>query len=375
MAIFITKQDKIDEYFERPEVNQSSLKDLKDGLNNFLASIAKKQKDKEENKPTPDYFLIGGAVDCILTGEEGEFEAKYYVSPLDKKPTEVEIKIIESVFEELKHAGMLQQMEFFDAYDAILAAANEFSWQSRWKDETRVSKIIEAGTDYYEDLKKSFGKEIISSEMYEKIQNICKSLRTNSRTKKYFDREMQSKQENMDFYYQLPIYFSYQGIECKALMDLVVVHKNAQGDIINIEPIDLKTMAGDTLQFNSKIKQHRYDIQAAWYVLALCKYFNVTPAMIERFKFIVESTTNVGTPLVFRISSQTLNHGIEGAPEGYFVSEDEGRELYYPEVKGYKQLMAEYIYYSEQGFKMDKALVDNEDIIELDWTVGIVKRI
>ena len=48
MAIIIAKQDQIEEYFERPEVNQSSLKDLQGGLGNFMAAIAKKERIKKK---------------------------------------------------------------------------------------------------------------------------------------------------------------------------------------------------------------------------------------------------------------------------------------------------------------------------------------
>ena len=104
-----------------------------------------------------------------FAGEEGEFEQQYYVSPLEKKPSEVEIKIIESVFHELVDAGVIDQVEYEDSYDSILAAANEMNWQMRWKSETRVSKLIEAGREYFEDLKNSLGMKIITSEMKNRI--------------------------------------------------------------------------------------------------------------------------------------------------------------------------------------------------------------
>lgn len=373
MGLIITPQADIDAYFASEAINQSSLKNLENGLGGLLASVAKRKKDKEENKPTPDYFLIGGAVDCILTGEEGEFEKKYYVSTLEKKPSEVEVGIVESVFTELLGNNVpLEDNEFSDNPDAILAAANEAGWQMRWKTETRVAKLIAAGEEYFEDLKDSLGMEILTSEMRENIDRIVNSLKFNPKTKKYFDRELQAAQENMDFYYQLPIYFTYEGVECKALMDLVVVHKNAKGEIIKIEPIDLKTMSGSTLTFVSKVKQHRYDIQAAWYTMALAKHFNLSEDKIEAFKFVVESTTGVGTPLVFEISEDTLNHGRYGAEEGYFVSEDGMRDIYYPPRKGYKQLMGEYVYYQEQGFREDIIFEKYPDIIQIDWLKGIV---
>lgn len=372
MAIIISSQSMVDDYFESEDVNQSSLKDLAGGLDAFLAAIAKKKKDKEENKPTPDYFLIGGGVDTILTGEEGEFEKQYYVSTLEKKPSEAEIQIIGSVFDELAGNNVVDQVNFEDCYDAILAAADEFGWQRNWKAETRVKKIVEKGTEYFEDLKSSLGMKILTSEMRQRIDNVVTSLKNNPRTKKYFDRELQAEQENMDFYYQLPIYFTYEGVDCKALMDLVVVHKDNDGNIIKIEPIDLKTMSGNTLQFNSKIKQHRYDIQAAWYVHALQQHFGCSEDKIMPFKFIVESTTNLGTPLVFEITEETLAHGQLGS--GILTIQDQvsGRALYYPAVKGYKQLMADYIYYSNQGFQEDKVLENNPGIIKIDYLKGIV---
>lgn len=372
MGLIITPQADIDAYFASEATNQSSLKNLENGLGGFMAAIAKRQKEKDENAPTPSYFLVGGAVDCILTGEDGEFEKQYYVSKLAKMPSEVEVKIVDIVFNELANADMLDQVTYEDSYDAILAAANEVGWQANWKADTRVAKLVIAGAEYFEDLKESFGLKIISTEMHENITRIANSLRFNPKTKKYFDRELQAEQENMEFYYQLPMYFEYEGVECKALMDLVVVYRNDKGEIVKIEPIDLKTMSGSTLGFVSKIRQHRYDIQAAWYTLALSKHFNFPMDKIDPFKFVVESTTGVGTPLVFEISRNTLDHGKNGAPEGWFISDNEERDLYYPEQKGYVQLMEDYVYYQEQGFKEDKIFDKYPDIIQVDWTKGIV---
>ena len=372
MGIFVTSQDKIDEYFESECVNQSLLKNLGNGYDGFMASLAKKRKDIDDNKPTPEYFLIGGAVDMILTGEPDEFENEYYVSTLEKKPSEVEISIISSVFHELNDNNLLNSVAWEDCFDAILAAADEFEWQKRWKADTRVQKLILAGAEYFEDLKDSVGMKILTSTQKNTIDGIVMSLTSNPKTKKYFDRTLQAQQNNMDFYYQLPIYFMYEGVECKALMDLVVVHKDGNGNIIKVEPIDLKTMSGGTLQFVGKMRQHRYDIQAAWYTQALLTHFSVTQDKIEPFKFIVESTTMVGKPLVFVITAETLHHGMFGSQAGTFVDMQDNRKLFYPEVKGFKQLMQDFLYYEEQGWKQDKIVDDNPDIITMDYTRGLI---
>lgn len=378
MGVIITSQADIDAYFESPAINQSTLKDLEGGLGSFLAKVAKKEKDKEENKPTPEYFLLGGAVDTILTGEEGEFQKQYYVSNLTKKPSEVEMAIVSTVFDEMVKAEVIDQVGFEDCFDSIIMAADtvvssdgKVGWQNNWKTDTRFNKLVLAGTEYFEDLKKSIGKKILDSEMRGKIDRISASLRNNDRTSKYFDRKGQKEYYNIDFYYQLPIYFTYKGVECKALMDLVVVFKDATGKILKIEPVDLKTMSGNTLEFASKIKQHRYDIQAAWYTQALVQHFDVSATLVENFKFVVESTTNIGTPLVFQVTDALLEHGINGSPAGVFKSVDGKRELNYPEKKGFSQLMDDYIYYQNQGFQQDKIL-DNHDILIIDWDKGLI---
>jgi len=356
MGLIITPQVEIDKYFASPAINQSTLKELQGGLDSLMISIAKRNKQEEENGPTPDYFLIGGAVDCILTGEEGVFEDKYYVSQLDKKPTEVEMKIVDYVFVLAEAEGSLN-LNFEDCEEWILEAANAMEWQMRWKAETRVAKLIEAGVAYFEDKKRAFGKEIISADMYDNIQNIVTSLKTNFRTAKYFNREEQAEIENIDFYYQLPMYFTYRGIECKALMDLVIVFKDSSGNIVKIQPIDLKTMNGNTLQFISKIRMHRYDIQASWYSYALCEYFDIPVTnrdeILQPFQFIVESTTNIGTPLVFELTHSSLYHGANGSPAGTFKASDSDRTLFYPAQKGWKQLITEYVHYQKQGFHTD----------------------
>lgn len=372
MGLIITPQADIDAYFASEATNQSSLKNLENGLGGLLASVAKKKKDKEEGKPTPDYFLIGGAVDCILTGEEGEFEKQYYVSTLEKKPSDAEVLIVNQVFDELVKEEVEIDLPLTGYLEMLAIAIMDQQWYKGKPGEKRTQGLLERCGPYFEDMKQSLGMKILTAEQNNNIQNIVNSLRHNPKTKKYFDRELQESQENIDFYYQLPIYFDYEGLECKALMDLVAVHKDKEGEIIRIEPIDLKTMAGNTLTFISKVKQHRYDIQAAWYTLALSKHFDFAEEKIDLFKFVVESTTGTGTPLVFEISKETLVHGKHGAPEGWFVSDDEQRELYYPARKGYIALMEEYIYYQDQGFREDIIFEKYPDIVQIDWLKGIV---
>ena len=370
MAVIITKQKDIEAYYEDPSINQSLLKNLQDGLAGLKAAAAKKQKREEENKPEPDYFLYGGGVDTILTSEEGQYENQYYISTLESTPSDAEVLIIKQVFDELV-ANEVEIDMFLDQYRSMLdIAINDQQWYKGNPGEKRIAGLIERGTPYFEDLKNSLGKKVIGGNIDFTIQAIVKSLRENPRTSKYFDRETQTLIDNVDFYYQLPIYWEMHGVKCKALLDMVIVVKDSYNHIMTIEPIDLKTMSGETLNFPTQLRSYRYDIQAAWYTKALLKHFEVEEHIIKPFKFIVESTTNIGTPLVFELNDETLLHGTWGSPAGILVT-GSGREWYLKQIKGWYQLLKEYIFYMENEFREDIIIDNNPGTLVVDWTIGI----
>ena len=66
MGVVITPQSEIDKYFESDALSQSSLKKLLTGINSFLNN----QKEESELFYTEKgHFIIGSAVDMLLTGE------------------------------------------------------------------------------------------------------------------------------------------------------------------------------------------------------------------------------------------------------------------------------------------------------------------
>ena len=90
--LIVTPQREIDAYYADEEsVSQSNLKRLLKDIDDY-----NRQEDSSQ-----EHFVIGGAVDCILTAEEGEFEKRYHISNSDKKPSEKIVKILWTVFERL----------------------------------------------------------------------------------------------------------------------------------------------------------------------------------------------------------------------------------------------------------------------------------
>ena len=239
----------VDTYYEHPAISQSQLKLLLGPDPSIFNTIQEPDLYFEEKK----HFLIGDGVDMQLTRPIEEFNQKFHVSTLENKPSDTMKSIINQVFDlvkeevgELADKGVLR-----DHTSKIVDCCNVHNYQPNWKTETRVAKVLEAW-EYWEDLKAAEGKVVLSQEENTLISQIVMSIRTNPVTSKYFERDT-NYVEILD---QYSIYFNYKGIECKALLDRIIVdHKNK-----TIQPIDFKTMGDQTIYFPKSLRQRRYDI-------------------------------------------------------------------------------------------------------------------
>lgn len=359
--IYIGSKEQVDAYRNSDALNQSSAKNLDKGLEHFLSELKKYEDNK--NEPEKEYFLIGGAVDCKLTGEEQEFLDTYHLSQV-AKPTESILNIINRLVARLVENNAVAPLDTL--HEEILVICDEESYQPRWKAETKVNKIISDGGLYYVDCILSIGKKILSAEQGGKVNTIVNSLKNNPRTASYFARELFANNPSVDIYYQLPIFFTYDNVECKALLDILIVEKDKKGVVIAAYPIDLKTMSGYTITFPDSVKKRRYDIQAAWYTKALTAADatsnlplpKLSEDVIKPFQFIVESTTNPGRPLVFILTEEYLQIGEYG-----FIDNYTGKM----KVVGFKQLIADYKYHSETGWVEDAVVAANGGRLQLGF--------
>ena len=369
MSVIVASKEEVQKYYESEALGQSKLKLLLGDLSSF----------NKEFDSSAEHFLIGSAVDCILTNSREAFNQEYYTSEIEKMPSEALIEILKMVHENLleDYAESLEVMftgeeptspvttfaEFvgelgnWRAY--ILEACERTGWQPRWGEDAKFNNVI-AASDYFMDLCKAFGKTVISQTQANTINGIVSSLEGNPRTARYFDRVTLDDYKKVEVYYQYPIYFEYRGVQCKALLDIVIVERNDDGEIVRITPIDLKTMNGNTYYFPNSIKARRYDIQAAWYTLALEKHFG--PGLITPFLFVVESTSYQGKPLVFEVDQSLLDIGKQGKRTVSLIDTDlfsptaGQNEVLKQEVLGYEQLLDLFIYHSENGFNEERAI-------------------
>ena len=378
MGVIVTPQLEIDKYFESSALSQSLLKKLLGGIDSFKHN----NKDEVELYYTEKgHFIIGSAVDTLLTGEEGEFDKQYYVSQIEKKPSEVEMSIIQKAFDDIVTANFnsIQEIqEFKDYLIYIQTSIEEHNWQSNWKMETKINKIVDIGGIYFEDLKASYGKQILTTADKLLIDNIVSSLTNNPRTSKFFDRTALSRAERVSVYYQLPIYFTYKNIACKSLLDMLIVIRDEKCKIISVQPFDLKTMNGNTLKFVTNLKSFRYDIQAAWYLEALTSVDSSfdfgrdqfeSENVLKPFTFIVESNTFPGQPLIFEADEELLYIGKFGKPDLEVKISPEAtiNEILKYGVKGFDELVDTYIYQTENEWREEKIITDNNGVFKIGW--------
>ena len=376
MSIIVASKEEVQKYYETDALSQSKLKLLLGDLSSF----------NKEFDSSAEHFLIGSAVDCILTNSREAFNEEYYVSEIEKMPSDAIVEILKMVHENLLEdyaeslevigteesmpsvsvtpfAEFVGELGNWEAY--ILEACERTGWQPRWGAEAKFKNIL-GSADYFMDLCKAFGKTVISQTQFNTINTIVASLTGSPRTRVYFDRETLSDVPLIEVYYQYPIYFKYRGVDCKALLDILIIERDEMGVIIKITPIDLKTMNGNTYYFPNSIKARRYDIQAAWYSLALTLLFNLEDTTIlQPFQFVVESTSYQGKPLVFELEPSLLEIGKNGIVP--VMLDDIGITLR-ERVLGYEQLLDLYIYHSENGFNEERAIQEaGITPLKVDW--------
>ena len=389
MSVIVATKEEVLEYYGSEALGQSKLKLLLGDLGSF----------HKEFDSSAEHFMIGSAVDCILTNSREAFKEEHYISQVEKLPSESVIEILNLVHNDLlqdyaEHLEVITGQEepepvtpfhefvgelgTWSTY--ILDACEKTGWQPRWGADAKLKNIIEPGSEYFKDLCLAFGKTVISQTQFETIKSIVKSLENNPRTSRFFDRITFENTPGVTIYYQFPIYFEYRGVQCKALLDMVIVERDFEERILSITGIDLKTMNGNTYYFPSSIKARRYDIQAAWYTLALQHHFAVPEGtnVIKPFQFVVESTSFQGKPLVYTVADSLLGIGRYGRraislhDTDVFNGDEMASAIIQYQIKGFEQLLDMYIYHSENGFTEEREIQEaGLTPLVVDWD-GII---
>ena len=384
MIVYGNKEE-IEDYFADPSINQSYLKQLIKGVEHL------EEKEEVLYFKEKGHFVIGGAVDVFVTQGNTNFDEQYHVAT-DKKPSDTIMSIVRMIFDGEITDGEATTLELNDFGQEILESVAYHKYQPRWKEETILKNIIETGSEYFEELKEAHGKNILSPLEKDITDHILMSWRSSKYTAPYFQDSLE-----VDIYYQVPIYFDYEGVPCKVLLDIVRVNTLLK----TIEPVDLKTLGGFTSTFPYSVKSFGYNFQASFYTEGLKAFIqgrgkcdklsvitDIEKYTVQSFKFIVETTHTVtnkltsetrfytGRPLVYRLSEEQMELGKYGNPEMYVPTHSKAsnkaelarpvKPIKYKEILGFTQALDLYKWHLENGFEEDKNIVESGGTITIE---------
>lgn len=273
------------EYRELPYLSYSAIaRYAKEGFN-CLSKL-------DEKLETPS-LTFGSMVDTLITEGSEAFNSKFVIAKEINAADGVK-NIIKEVFS-INNSSSLVDID----KDTIISIARTQEYRNNWKDDTLYNHIIKEGSEYYDLLKLSVGKILVSSDEYAKALAVYDCLKTNELTKHYF-KDNNPFDDTVKRYYQLKFVTDWDNgmPTCKCMFDLIIVNY----ETMEIIPCDLKTTSRPEYEFSEVFIKYRYDIQGSLYskilknIISKDEYFK--DFTIKPFKFIVVNKESLN-PLIW----------------------------------------------------------------------------
>lgn len=296
-------------------------------------------------------LILGSAVDELITGSQESFNEKFLIANivLDEDTAAI-IKIIYDNFkDQFKHFLQIPIVQV-----SQMAKQNGFWPADKWADNARYNGLLKKGdvSGYYDFLRESDGKTVITNEQYQDALKCVQALKTSEATRFYFaDNE---PNHPIQRYYQLKFKANFDGIDYRCMADLLLA------DYANkkIYPVDLKTSSSNEDEFYKSFIKWNYFIQSQLYyrIIRACldkdEFFK--DFELEDYTFIVVNKHSL-VPLTWRFKDTKTYGTLYYGKNKQIVCKDPfdiGKELNYylthPEVK------------VQKGINLDKT----NDIVE-----------
>lgn len=305
------------EYREDPSLSYSTLGTFKRSGYNELDHLF----DKKESPS----LTFGSAVDAIITGGEEEFNQKFVVADFPSISDSL-IKIAKTLFE--KHHIVYASLCDIPA-DTMIETLDELAYYTNWKKETRVKKVVEDASQYYDLLHLCEGKTLLSSAVYNQVLASVRALRESESTKFMFAPN-NPFDDSIQRFYQLKFKAVLNDIPYRCMADLIIVDHNKK----TVYPKDLKTSSHKEWDFHKSFVDWDYQIQARLYWRIIRKVMDSDEVFkdykLEDYEFIVVNKETL-TPLVWKFPyTQALGNIYVGKNKQIEFIDPEilGKELY-----------------------------------------------
>lgn len=379
MIIRPNKQE-VEDYFSSPIISQSKLKLLCRGVDVFNATGETEAETMFYEEKT--HFILGHAAEMKLQNGIEEYNNTYHMSEISK-PSDKLLSITQQVFD--LQSRMKEPTETFKSLgDHILkedieTAIKFHEYYPAWTMDVKRNKVITACENYYQDLINSYGKQILDLNESTVVDAIVNSLQQSERTNRFFHEHLSGG--SIDYHYQFPIYFTYLGVEFKALLDILEINYAKR----TLKVIDIKTLGDYTSKFPSSVRKFRYDFQVAFYTIAINWWRKniCTDPIIKTYKivnpaFMVETTRmgSQGNPLVFDCSDSLIDIALYGRKVYNTIEHTDDRNMIIggmiqsSNIYGIIDTVKLYKWHLENGFEVDKVVREADSKrkpLTLDW--------
>ena len=330
-------------YYEVNAISQSALTNFSYGPQYYKSQL---NKDFDEDS---EALKIGFAVDTLLY-EPDKFNEKFcnidLMRPSGQLGTFCDILFKADNDSELQRQFPEKSTKEY-AYEQVGFKRDSLA--------TVMSKFEKEGIEYYKQLQNCSNKTILTLDQYNTAKSVYLSLLNNNYTRKELVKTDYSS--DIEILNQLEIYWKYNTFDCKSKLDSLWINHTKK----TIQIKDLKTTGFHVNNFPKSFLKFRYDLQAAFYTEAVKYYIRYIRPELESytilpFIFIVESTKYIGTPLIYKCTSNDLFCGWYGGKS------NDG--IYY---KGCKQLLEDLAWHIENDvWNYERIIIEQDGIVEID---------
>ena len=242
--------DTLVRYYQDSRINNTAIKSyIKDGIIGLKTVL----DSKLEYEVTSDALQRGSAVDIFLTSGKEAFDNAYYVADLPNISDKPKL-IIEQLLDTIV-VDPARKATFEGVIDVAFSIAKEFGYRGNIKNDiTYKDWLIRDCKPYYDARIAAGTRTVISVEDKMFIDKTILKFQT------AFPYIFNNVNPDIDVYFQLPVYGTLENVECKALLDIVVVNKNRKAVYI----FDLKT-TDRLIQFIYVFNKLLYNVQATVY--------------------------------------------------------------------------------------------------------------
>jgi len=336
------------------EMNRENYREY-DAINfSKLGQLDRNPSKVDEEKDWHDGMAFGSLVD-LMCFEPDKVEEEFYVNDADREPSstakDLADWILDSYNLHINNKGEVKSVDG-DSLGPMIHSAEDAV-------ESSTSFHKYGGESYLKAQIESEDKNVVSPELYQNAKRAHRTLKSHQFTRKYF----RNPDRNVEIQFQVPILWdpSYYDDELKWMakspLDIVIFDHEEK----TVKPVDLKTTSSSVFMFERKMTKWRYYLQAAYYYDGLNwriqNHDEVDDYEMLPFEFVVISSKNLQSPLVYQTTENDLSVGRDGGKLSYNDRE----------VRGWIQLIKD-LKWHERNDKWDypREVYENDGKIELD---------